>query len=142
MTAPALADARCELPLGVHAVGAARNFVERTLKGWDTDADAIATARLLASELVTNAVLYGYGARELRLRLNDADLTIMVSDDAPGRPYARTPSGESEVGRGMQLIEACASRWGVEPDGAGKIVWCELSLSAAVAPPQSASFEP
>lgn len=128
MTAPALADARCELPLGVHAVGEARSFVDRILEGWDSDADLIATARLLASELVTNAVLYGYGARELRLRRGDANLKIMVYDDAPGHPQARTPNSESEIGRGMQVIEACATRWGVDPDGAGKIVWCELPL--------------
>jgi anti-sigma regulatory factor (Ser/Thr protein kinase) len=139
MTAPALADARCELPLGVHAVGAARNFVDRTLAEWDTDTESIATARLLASELVTNAVLYGYGARELRLRLNDTDLKIMVFDDAPGHPQARTPNGESEIGRGMQVIEACATRWGVDPDGAGKVVWCELPLTTAAAAPAPAA---
>jgi two-component sensor histidine kinase len=131
VTPQSLDDARCDLPLGVHAVAAARQFTEATLLTWDTDEDTRASAQLLASELVTNAVLYGFGARELRLQSTGTELTIMVADDAPGRPRARRPSDHSEFGRGMQVIEAYASRWGVEPDGDGKIVWCQLPLHLA-----------
>jgi anti-sigma regulatory factor (Ser/Thr protein kinase) len=142
MTASAIADATCALPLGVHAVSTARHFTETTLTGWNVDGDAIATATLLASELVTNAVLYGYGARELRLRCTSTDLTILVADDAPGLPQARTPNDESEIGRGMQVLEACASRWGVEPRGTGKVVWCELPLRSAITPSVQNPGEP
>lgn len=132
MTAVAANEAHCPLPLGVHAVKVARDFVESTLRAEGVSPDAISTATLLASELVTNAVLYGYGARALTVRMSGSDLTLAVRDDAPGLPYARTPDDDSEVGRGMQVIEACARRWGVDPDpaGVGKTVWCELPLAA------------
>lgn len=137
--APAIDEASCSLPLGVHAVAAARRFVEATLADWDADADTVATARLLGSELVTNAVLYGYGARQLGLQLRAGTIRLAVADDAPGRPHTRKPADDSEIGRGMQVVEACASRWGVVPDGTGKIVWCELPLDSASAATASAA---
>jgi hypothetical protein len=33
---------------------------------------------------------------------------------------------DDESGRGLVLLDAVALRWGVEPEAAGKTVWCEL----------------
>lgn len=126
MPSPAVDDARCELPLGVHAVGAARQFIDETLTGWDADGEALATARLLGSELVTHAVLYGYGARELRLTSTGGRVRIMVADDAPIRPPA--PAVDSDEVHGLQLVEAYASQWGTDPAEVGKVIWCEIPL--------------
>lgn len=129
VTAPPLDEAACALPLGVHAVGAARHFVEATVPGWGADPEQTATAALLASELVTNAVLYGYGAATLRLAAAAGVLRISVTDGASAPPALREAGDEAEIGRGLHVVEACSLGWGVEPREDGKTVWCELALS-------------
>lgn len=129
MTAPLAEEMSRELPLGVHAVGVARHVVSSTLEGWGVSSEDIASAELLASELVTNAVLYGHGAHTLTLRFVEPTLRILVGDSSPGLPTRRSADDDAEIGRGMQLVEAYATCWGVEPHDGGKTVWCEIVLT-------------
>jgi anti-sigma regulatory factor (Ser/Thr protein kinase) len=129
VTAPLIDEISTELPLGVQAVAIARAFVGDAIRAWGAGAEDIASAELLASELVTNAVLYGYGARTIALRRESHRLRIGVSDSAPGVPTRREAGGEDEIGRGMQLVEAYAESWGVEPHDDGKAVWCEIVIA-------------
>ena len=130
MTTALAKDVGCALPLGVHAVASARRFTRDTLVAWEAEEETLRTATLLVSELVTNAVLYGYGARALRLMREGPTLRILVSDDAPGVPHERVPDDESEAGRGLQVVAACATAWGTEPTETGKVVWCEVPFPA------------
>jgi hypothetical protein len=93
----------------------------------------IDTARLLASEVVTNVHLH---TRVPRLTVDTTVRTdralIAVYDASPGRrPVLRTalPS-DAESGRGLALIELLAATWGTTwhgaPDPVGKTVWFEL----------------
>ena len=41
-------------------------------------------------------------------------------------PRRRTPGEAATSGRGLLLVDAVADRWGVEPRGDGKAVWCEF----------------
>jgi anti-sigma regulatory factor (Ser/Thr protein kinase) len=129
MTAPLIDEISEQLPLGVHAVGAARQFVGSTIGAWGAGTEDTSAAELLASELVTNAVLYGYGARTVTLQHDGTRLRILVSDSAPGVPTRRNTAHDDEIGHGMQLIEAYAESWGVEPRSDGKVVWCEIVIS-------------
>jgi anti-sigma regulatory factor (Ser/Thr protein kinase) len=129
MTAPIVDEIRRELPLGIHAVGEARKFVETTIATWGAGTEDIAAAELLTSELVTNAVLYGHGAHTLTLRRDGPLLRILVSDSAPGLPTRRAAEDDAEVGHGMQLIEGYARAWGVDVHDGGKTVWCEVTIS-------------
>jgi hypothetical protein len=38
-------------------------------------------------------------------------------------------AGDDEGGRGLALVDALATRWGVDADGAGKSVWFEVATS-------------
>ena len=129
MVAPPVREITRSLPLGVHAVGVARQFVATTVPDWGGGTEDVAAVALLSSELVTNAVLYGYGADELTLRHDDGRLRISVADRSLTLPTPREPSDDAEIGRGMQLIEAFADSWGVDPGADGKTVWCEVVLS-------------
>lgn len=101
------------------------------------------TAELVASELVTNAVLHARTTFELRLRRLTKGLLIEVHDDSPLIPLERSAPGRGEAallsgdsvdelvnlgatGRGLRLVERCAARWGVRHEGAGKAVWALL----------------
>jgi len=107
----------------------ARRAVAGTITSWGGGPEDVASAELLVSELVTNAVLYGYGAEALTLKRERDRLRICVSDRSVALPTPRAPTDDAEIGLGMQLIAAYASAWGVEPDENGKTVWCEVVIS-------------
>jgi anti-sigma regulatory factor (Ser/Thr protein kinase) len=91
--------------------------------------EKLATAELLTSELVTNAVLHGRGEPVLAVDVENGRVRIAVHDDTTSVPVVGNPGPLAGSGRGMQLIESLAARWGVEPDARGKDVWFELELS-------------
>ena len=82
---------------------------------------------LLASELVTNALLYAEGRIRVGIAADDATVRITVHDrsTAPARP--KQVGIEATSGRGLSLVERLAVAWGVEqvPED-GKEVWFEL----------------
>lgn len=92
-------------------------------------------ARLIASELVTNAVRYSGcgpdGSIRFQARIGADALVISVSD--PGcsghRPHLRTAEEEDAPGGfGLRIVARLARRWGVERPN-GHRVWAELALS-------------
>lgn len=96
--------------------------------------------QLCVSELLTNVIVHvGEGT----------PVTLHVSDTADGRtrvevtdpdprvwPVLREATGACESGRGLALLEAVSTRWGVVQGPGGKTVWCELpgSRLAGVCP--------
>lgn len=88
-------------------------------------------ATLLVSELVTNALLHAPGKPELRLHLGESALRIEVVDGGSGVPHRMHPTADRASGRGLILVEAIASAWGVTHTADTKSVWCELPLAAA-----------
>jgi anti-sigma regulatory factor (Ser/Thr protein kinase) len=85
---------------------------------------------LLASELVTNAVIHARTELRLQLELRGDLLHLAVRD---GNPWMLrlviVPGPQAEGGRGLWLVDQLAQAWGVNrhPDG-GKLVWCTLRL--------------
>jgi anti-sigma regulatory factor (Ser/Thr protein kinase) len=101
------------------------------------------TVELLASELVTNALVHTDRDAMLTARLTrdpdpdggsgpgsgpggSARLRIEVVDDSDQWPKRRTPGEQASSGRGLMLVEALSDAWGVEPNGTGKRMWFEL----------------
>ncbi|MFE6287585.1 ATP-binding protein [Streptomyces sp. NPDC057877] len=94
-------------------------------------------AELLATELVSNAVLHTKGPAALRVRWAAGVLRIGAWDadpEPPEPPASFERLGDAEEGRGLALVRACADVWGWQPlarDGnRGKYVWCELTSAA------------
>jgi len=92
------------------------------------------TAELLATELVSNAVLHTKGPAALRVRWSPPGTLRLGAWDADPEPPEppRSPDhlAEAENGRGLVLVRACADVWGWQPQSRngnrGKYVWCEL----------------
>jgi anti-anti-sigma regulatory factor len=81
-------------------------------------------AQLVASELVTNAVVHAGTTIDLTLRFVPPVLHIAVRDRAGGVPHISGIVDEAaENGRGLVLVDALASRWGSFIPHRGKIVW-------------------
>ena len=112
------------------AVSEARRFLRGTLHDWEVDEETADTAVLCLSELVTNAVIHSHAGCSVRVQLDEGVLTVTVRDS--GRADAQTVEQLEDSlrvhGRGLQVVEALASRWGYELDLEGTTVWFELTV--------------
>ena len=82
---------------------------------------------LLATEVVTNALLHGLGPLVLRLWLPGRLVRVAVHDASRQEPAIRNYGGDASTGRGLQLVHRLSTRWGVDRDVDGKSVWFEVS---------------
>lgn len=106
-----------------------RALVARVLAEAGHDEDQVRLAQLLASELATNAVRHGSGARfSVEVVADDGGTTVRVRDDDPQPPLHRAPAEDDlqHGGWGLDLVDRLAHEWGVEPAGGGKVVWFTL----------------
>ena len=109
------------LPRSPDSISAARRLVNghTTALGAQGREDAA----LMASELVTNAVLHGVGAISLRIDVEADAVRIEVADEGN---VALEPSPEpgAHGGWGLRIVEQLADDWGIL-EGSTK-VWFRL----------------
>lgn len=90
-------------------------------------ADAV---RLVVSELATNAVIHAATPFTVSLSRNENALRLEVRDHLLGHVDGPTPpSSTSTRGRGLQVVAASSSTWGVRAEGDGKSVWATFDLA-------------
>jgi serine phosphatase RsbU (regulator of sigma subunit)/anti-sigma regulatory factor (Ser/Thr protein kinase) len=118
------------------AAAAARRFVRETLisGGLSRDDDLVTDAVLLASELVTNAVVHAGTPVQLTCKLNGTNVEVSVLDRHPARVIPDLPGATAVVdrpsGRGLLLPAALSSSWGVTYAAAAKAIWFRLGPDA------------
>lgn len=113
----------------------ARRFVAETLATWgwrDREGDVT----LVASELVTNALLHAPGTPPvLVLRGRSGALRVEVVDGSSTIPLTRPPeSGTGMTGRGLHLVDGVADAWGATVLDVGKATWAEFGDAGGVRP--------
>jgi hypothetical protein len=115
------------LPPEVASTPRARIFVRTALTGI-LPGDVVALAELCVSELVTNAVLHAGTPLRVHVAPVAGGLRISVHDGSTAMPLRVRHSRTAATGRGLALVAAVSSAWGVESEAAGgKTVWCELA---------------
>jgi anti-sigma regulatory factor (Ser/Thr protein kinase) len=121
-----VSELRTTLPGEAASPGAARSFVNVALGRWGCE-HLIEVARLLTSELVTNAIIHEHSEVLLVVGLHQGVVRVEVHDGdhrellvIPGQP-----GPEDTGGRGLLLVDAMADHWGVEREPTGKYVWFE-----------------
>ncbi|HVM65464.1 MAG TPA: SpoIIE family protein phosphatase [Acidimicrobiales bacterium] len=153
------------LPARSASVATARHAVRDLAEQWSLPEGVVLDAEMVVSELVTNAVLHARTDCELSIEPRLPGLRLAVADDddaAPLPPTAFVPLAdglltgadsdkalagllaERATGRGMAIVEALSSRWGVESRNGGKVVWAELGTNghaagSPTAPPVAAA---
>jgi anti-sigma regulatory factor (Ser/Thr protein kinase) len=119
------------IPIGVQAPGVARTVIAQSLAD-QVAPSVLETARLLASELVSNSVRYS-GVPEgedvvVRVHLWHDGLRLEVED--PGRDGVIAPQPPDLLrgaGMGLHLVQALSERWGVVRAAEGPTcVWAQL----------------
>jgi two-component sensor histidine kinase len=110
-----------ELTPDVHAPRRARAVLEAEFADLG---DALFAAQVIASELVTNAILHGEPPVRLEVRSTDSGLHVAVHDRRAdvGRP---TPAS-----RGLRIVDTLAVDWGMTPTATGKCFWAEVQAGA------------
>ncbi|MCX2181266.1 SpoIIE family protein phosphatase [Streptomyces sp. SKN60] len=111
----------------------ARAAVGQALVDWGMP-ELADDAELLTGELLVNVLLHTEGGAVLTLEVLPEPVRrvrLSVQDRSSAWPRRRTPGEAATSGRGLLLMDAIASRWGVEPRGEGKAVWCEIGPGAA-----------
>ncbi|GLZ49433.1 hypothetical protein Acsp06_56180 [Actinomycetospora sp. NBRC 106375] len=109
------------------APGEARGHVRRVCARWTVDEEAREAAEIVVTELVTNAVEHAASTSvvEVERREHIFRLTVRDFDLAP-LPAVHLPAPSSPRGRGLAMVAAVASAWGVEAHRDGKTVWAEM----------------
>lgn len=132
---PTPREADWQFPRAPRTGPRARRLLRAQLAKWKVDDETAATAELVLSELVANAVRHARipQDREIGIRIirTEHRLRLEVADADNTRPKTRQAAPDDEQGRGLTLIDALSSRWGCDPRpyGIGKTVWSELDLA-------------
>ena len=120
--------ARCTRTFGRRPdeVPAARRFIRDALNGHPASSDA----ELLTCELVTNVVQHAADAGSVTVAVTHRGAVVhvdVIDDGRSGLPHWREATGQDEGGRGFQLVNETAERWGFLRERAGTCVWFELA---------------
>ena len=119
-------DTRC--------VAAGRRWALRQAVRAHADAEASSTLELLTSEVLTNAVVHTRAHERIALTAHQgADcVRVEVTDTDVTLPVVRPGSAGRPGGNGMRIVDALATRWGIElHPGRGKTVWFEAAVHPA-----------
>jgi len=123
------AERQVQLAPRPSSAAAARRIVKRELR--DIDPSARDVGVLLASELVTNALLYARGDISLHISESEDWYRIGVWDASPVEVHRRHVGLDATSGRGLALVERLAQSWGVDVrDPDGKEVWFKVPRHA------------
>ncbi|WP_181771235.1 ATP-binding protein [Amycolatopsis pittospori] len=93
----------------------------------------MADTELLTTELVTNAHEHADGVTALRVSVSTgrAVVRVEVDDHRPQLKPQRVTKRDtaSPHGRGLALVEAISSEWGVDTGAGFKTVWAEIPVA-------------
>ncbi|WP_406144784.1 ATP-binding protein [Streptomyces sp. NBC_01012] len=131
-----------------HAVALARLHTVDVLSGWGVSSDVVETAKLLVSELATNAVRHSEEGEaptlpfssqstvqtfELLLEVSPDAVRLSVWDRDVRPPVLKEVGVDATGGRGIFIVAAMSSNWGyyLARGLPGKVVWAETALAPA-----------
>jgi anti-sigma regulatory factor (Ser/Thr protein kinase) len=132
-----LRSAGLALPHELSAVGAARSALDRYLLGYGIEPERRHDARLVLSELISNAIRHApplpSGELQVRWGLDTDHIYLEVTDGRGStEPHQVSPSHpESIGGRGLAIVTVLTSSWGVRLGDEARTVHAVLPRKAA-----------
>jgi anti-sigma regulatory factor (Ser/Thr protein kinase) len=116
----------------VESPSAARNLVGDACLAWRLP-ELLHLARLVLSELVTNAVEHAGTEILVTVSRRGTGLHMSVRDGSPQlprllQPVPMVPGGPlDDRGQGLRIVHTGSAAWGAMPTRDGKVVWATLS---------------
>ena len=117
-------------PRQVRSAPLARHFVTEAIGRHPAGDDAL----LLASELITNVLVHASDATVVTVIVTVAAALICVDvydDGRTGIPHWRDAGSRAEDGRGFQIVNALAGRWGFTREQDRTCCWFEVTAASA-----------
>ena len=112
------------LPADATAPGRARLFLRAATQEWGIGDDLAQDAAMVITELVANAVDHARSESTLSVGVKRGTLCVAVRDARRGRVPRPAPIDPTAPrGRGLQMVDALTSAWGVTLHADGKTVW-------------------
>jgi anti-sigma regulatory factor (Ser/Thr protein kinase) len=108
-----------------------RRELSRDLARRQIDEAAIHEVMTVVSELVGNAVRHAAPSDQLEVTWDgDArSVTVAVTDSSHDVPQPRRAGAEDTDGRGLAIVAAMSTKWGVEQTAHGKRVWAQVPVN-------------
>lgn len=119
--------ATIDLPPDTGSAREARAVLRDVLERWGYR-ELVHDAMLVVSELVTNAVRHANSAAAVVIHRSEGGVRIEVRDNGDGMPDPQPPSETAEHGRGLMIVSALSTAWGIDATPRSKTVWVELSM--------------
>lgn len=111
------------------AAPAARRFATSTLAAWGLELlrDRV---ELAVSEMTTNAILHARSRFTVELTRGPDRVQLKVADAGASMASESQPMAEESAtgGRGIPLVNAIASRWGIDLAESGKTIWADFDF--------------
>lgn len=105
----------------------ARQWLRDMLTGFGPSHELLADTLIVVDELVSNSVLHAATPMVVTLEYESHVVRCSVSDRCASGPMPRVVERADGTGRGLRLVNAIATRWGVERSHAGTTVWAEIA---------------
>jgi hypothetical protein len=104
------------------APGHARRLVDEGCRAWNLSLFQF-SARLIVSELVTNAVRHAGTDIDVTVSRRAGRLHLIVSDQVYREPEVPARTHGTSTISGLYFVQALSARWGTVPTSGGKLVW-------------------
>jgi anti-sigma regulatory factor (Ser/Thr protein kinase) len=121
----AIAEARAEFPAESVAVRRARAFA---VEASGLEGELGSMMALLVSEVASNAVLHARTPFTVGVSRETDHVRVEIEDGSSTMPVTKRYDLDAPTGRGLRILEALASRWGVVETADGKVVWFEFDV--------------
>lgn len=107
----------------------ARRFVRQELED-SADPDDLDALLVLVSEVVTRTVVHSHADFFVLLRWDGAVARVEIHEGSTRAPeLVRIAPDDANAARGMQVLAALATRWGVEGEDDGRFTWFEAAVA-------------
>lgn len=120
-----ITQAKARLGRDLRTPGLARRFVNRALERWGVRSE-IELVKLLVSELVTNSIVHARSEVEVSVSFASDLVRVAVFDSSLEPPVRGSDGPAATSGRGLLMLDALSSAWGIDFTSGGKSVWFEI----------------
>lgn len=105
----------------------ARDLVAHACTAWRVSDNTTYWARLVISELVTNAIEHAHTPCHVVVEFTGTRLSLSTIDGSHEPPVEQPQDLAAEHGRGLQIIADLADRWGVTHRNGHKTTWANMT---------------
>ena len=114
------------MPESTSSAAAARKWL-RDVVADDVSTRVLDDVVLVASELVTNAIVHAHSGVHVLVGPWNGGLHLEVTDKGPGTPSLSTTASAGVGGRGLRIVDDVTSAWGVRSSPTSKTVWARFA---------------